>query len=390
MPGFLVPSSPGAAPPSPAVAVVPLTPLACADDAKGATGRKLLLIGVAICAGLVFLTVTGRLRNSESHAEHVAISHSTEGGGWWEGFVSSWSMILVSEIGDKTFFIACLMAMRHPRLVVFGGAISALTVQTILSSAMGSIVPQLLPPTYTQIAAVCLFIAFGLKILNEARTAEDEEEEPDELQEARDEISKKEEEYCSPVSQDPEGMSRRDVGSLEHGRDPVVDVQRKAAPAKKQGSIVSSLFGPIFIQAFTLTFIAEWGDRSQIATIALAAAKNAFGVCIGGIVGHSICTGAAVILGQKVSHMLSPRHVNCIGGVLFLAFGVLTAYQLAYPDGFSATGHGLPPADAAEVENVVRGLDKGDVSSGMAVRAAALIEKLAHHARQHASAQAKH
>eukprot|EP01065_Artemidia_motanka_P018996 TRINITY_DN2241_c0_g1_i1.p1 TRINITY_DN2241_c0_g1~~TRINITY_DN2241_c0_g1_i1.p1 ORF type:complete len:361 (+),score=86.72 TRINITY_DN2241_c0_g1_i1:79-1161(+) len=353
MPGFLVPSSPGAAPPSPAVAVVPLTPLACADDAKGATGRKLLLIGVAICAGLVFLTVTGRLRNSESHAEHVAISHSTEGGGWWEGFVSSWSMILVSEIGDKTFFIACLMAMRHPRLVVFGGAISALTVQTILSSAMGSIVPQLLPPTYTQIAAVFLFIAFGLKILNEARTAEDEEEEPDELQEAREEISK-EEECCSSVSQDPEGMSRRDVGSLEHGRDPVVDVQRKAAPAKKQGSIVSSLFGPIFIQAFTLTFIAEWGDRSQIATIALAAAKNAFGVCIGGIVGHSICTGAAVILGQKVSHMLSPRHVNCIGGVLFLAFGVLTAYQLAYPDVFSGR-----PADAAAAERVARGLTQG-------------------------------
>jgi Ca2+/H+ antiporter, TMEM165/GDT1 family len=32
-----------------------------------------------------------------------------------EGFLKSWGMILVSEIGDKTFFIAAIMAMRNPR-----------------------------------------------------------------------------------------------------------------------------------------------------------------------------------------------------------------------------------------------------------------------------------
>lgn len=32
-----------------------------------------------------------------------------------------------------------------------------------------------------------------------------------------------------------------------------------------------SLISPIFIQALTLTFLAEWGDRSQLATIVLAA-----------------------------------------------------------------------------------------------------------------------
>lgn len=35
-----------------------------------------------------------------------------------EGFLSSWGMILVSEIGDKTFFIAAVMAMKNPRLLV--------------------------------------------------------------------------------------------------------------------------------------------------------------------------------------------------------------------------------------------------------------------------------
>lgn len=38
--------------------------------------------------------------------------------GFVEGFTKSALMILVSEIGDKTFFIAAVMAMRHPHLPV--------------------------------------------------------------------------------------------------------------------------------------------------------------------------------------------------------------------------------------------------------------------------------
>lgn len=40
------------------------------------------------------------------------------GHGFIEGFLKSWGVILASEIGDKTFFIAAIMAMRHARLTV--------------------------------------------------------------------------------------------------------------------------------------------------------------------------------------------------------------------------------------------------------------------------------
>ena len=81
-----------------------------------------------------------------------------------EGFTKSSLMILVSEIGDKTFFIAAVMAMRHPQLTaraaaackahraaarlrpllqVLVGALGALWVMTALSAVMGWAAPAL-------------------------------------------------------------------------------------------------------------------------------------------------------------------------------------------------------------------------------------------------------
>lgn len=53
--------------------------------------------------------------------------------GFIHAFAASFSVIIVSELGDKTFFIAAIMAMKHPRLTVFLGAITALALMTILS-----------------------------------------------------------------------------------------------------------------------------------------------------------------------------------------------------------------------------------------------------------------
>lgn len=53
--------------------------------------------------------------------------------GFIHAFVASISVIIVSELGDKTFFIAAIMAMRYNRLVVLAGAMLALGVMTCLS-----------------------------------------------------------------------------------------------------------------------------------------------------------------------------------------------------------------------------------------------------------------
>ena len=48
-------------------------------------------------------------------------------------FVKAILVIIVSELGDKTFFIAAIFAMKHPRMTVFLGAIGALGLMTFLS-----------------------------------------------------------------------------------------------------------------------------------------------------------------------------------------------------------------------------------------------------------------
>ncbi|GLD74573.1 transmembrane protein 165 [Lates japonicus] len=73
-------------------------------------------------------------------------------------------------------------------------------------------------------------------------------------------------------------------------------------------------------QALTLTFLAEWGDRSQLTTIILAAREDPFGVAVGGTLGHCLCTGLAVIGGRMIAQKISVRTVTIIGGIVFLAF----------------------------------------------------------------------
>ncbi|KAL9891266.1 uncharacterized protein ACN427_009883 isoform 1-T1 [Glossina fuscipes fuscipes] len=86
----------------------------------------------------------------------------------------------------------------------------------------------------------------------------------------------------------------------------------------------------VLVQAFTMTFLAEWGDRSQLATIILAASKDVYGVITGGVVGHSICTGLAVVGGRMVAAKISLRTVTIVGGVVFLGFALYAL--IARPD----------------------------------------------------------
>lgn len=50
----------------------------------------------------------------------------------------------------------------------------------------------------------------------------------------------------------------------------------------------------MFIKAFLMVFMAEWGDRSMMATVALGASMNPLTVAIGATSGHALACLIAV------------------------------------------------------------------------------------------------
>lgn len=230
-----------------------------------------------------------------------------------EGFLKSWGMILVSEIGDKTFFIAAIMAMKHPQKLVFAGAMAALATMTALSAFLGWAAPALISKKWTHWAAVALFFVFGARSLWEGLAGDGGECEK-ELEEVERELTERH-----------RGTSPNRAGTTA-AAGAAKPSSALAAAKDTLASAAASVVPAVVLEAFTLTFLAEWGDRSQVATIGLATTANVWGVTVGGIVGHAICTGAAVLGGRHAAAHIDERTVHLVGGALFLAFGAHAAW----------------------------------------------------------------
>ena len=268
----------------------------------------------------------------------------------------SFAMIIVSEIGDKTFLIAAILAMRHPRLPVFAGAFGSLLLMSLLSAELGQLLPALIPKRWTQATAGALFLVFGSKMMIEAKDMQPGNAKVlEEMREAEEEIEGDDAHAEGTGRHAPDGTVIP-LEELEAGKRPTETenghANDHAAPAspppvekRKPGTgfaegarnFCSLLLGPVFVQAFLLTFLGEWGDRSQIATIALGAAHSVYLVTLGTVVGHSCCTALAVVGGRYVSTKISVKHVTLGGSVLFLVFGIIYLYEsfITAPDELS-------------------------------------------------------
>lgn len=207
--------------------------------------------------------------------------------GFIHAFFASISVIVVSEIGDKTFFIAAIMAMKHSRCTIYTGAMFALGLMTLLSALLGNILTKVIPKAYTYYASSFLFALFGLKMLREGWQMEHSDS-SEEYEEANSALRESEEKNASLNGKDLETGGGGDAEST-----PISRTQRRIK------IFFRKYLSTIFLQAFILTFLAEWGDRSQISTIILGARENMIGTVLGGTMGHAICTGLAVIGDRK-------------------------------------------------------------------------------------------
>ncbi|XP_051135654.1 protein PAM71-homolog, chloroplastic [Andrographis paniculata] len=212
------------------------------------------------------------------------------------GFTAAFSLIFVSEIGDKTFFIAALLAMQYDKLLVLLGSMAALSLMTVLSVVIGLIfhsVPSQFQTTLPigEYAAVTLLMFFGLKSIKDAWDL------PSTAAKGGSMTNRESDEFAEAEELVKEKVSKRLSNPLE-----------------------------VIWKSFSLVFFAEWGDRSMLATIALGAAQSAWGVASGAIVGHLLATSIAILGGALLANYISEKLVGYIGGGLFLVFAIATFF----------------------------------------------------------------
>ena len=244
----------------------------------------------------------------------------------WDSLFGSFTSIAATEIGDKTFIVAALMAMRHPRFQVFTAAFAALFIMTILSGVTGHAVGAIISKKWSALLAAALFIVFGAKSLREGAEMDPNQGASEEIREVQAELEEKELDMARANGHKRISSLSPDV--LESGRVERSRSRSRMAPLKRSPSTSPSpaggqppinrgiagvknllflLLSPAWVETFSMTFVGELGDRSQIATVAMAAGQEYYWIMVGATLGHAVCTAGAVLGGSALAGRISMR-----------------------------------------------------------------------------------
>ncbi|WP_151709820.1 TMEM165/GDT1 family protein [Acinetobacter brisouii] len=184
-------------------------------------------------------------------------------------FLFSLGAVFVSELGDKTQLLALLLAARFRKPIpILIAILAATTLNHGLSAVLGQWLTQIVPQSVMIWILSLGFIAMAIWMLI------------------------------------PDSIDEEDDGIAKWQR-----------------------FG-VFGATFILFFLAEIGDKTQIATVALAAQFNSvFLVMLGTTVGMMLADGPAVFIGNKLADKLPIPLIHKFGAFIFLAVGVVTLAQ---------------------------------------------------------------
>ena len=176
-------------------------------------------------------------------------------------FLVSTGVVALAEIGDKTQLLAFILAARFKRPApIIVGILAATLANHMLAGAVGSWITSLLGPATLRIVLGVSFIAMAIWTLI-----------PDRLDEC----------------------------------------QAKVPHAG------------VFATTLVAFFLAEMGDKTQIATVALAARYHAFAAVVAGTtLGMMIANVPAVLVGGRLAHRLPIRLVHAIAAAIFAVLGV--------------------------------------------------------------------
>jgi Ca2+/H+ antiporter, TMEM165/GDT1 family len=180
---------------------------------------------------------------------------------------STFALIFVAELPDKTAFATVLLAAHYRPRAVFVGAASAFTIQSVVAVCFGAAL-GFLPGRDVQIGAGVLFLILAIAMW------------------LRHEVS---------------------AEALDGGR----DIER--------GNFARTAWA-----SFLVIFIAEWGDLTQIATAALAAKyRSPFTIFTGATLALWAVTAIAIVIGRSAKGMIGPVALQRIAALAFLLVGTI-------------------------------------------------------------------
>ncbi|ASY30055.1 TMEM165/GDT1 family protein [Taylorella equigenitalis] len=184
-------------------------------------------------------------------------------------YLVSTFLMAVAEIGDKTQLLALLLAARYKKpIAIVTGILIATVLNHALAGAVGAWIQTQISPETLRYIIGGLFVAMGLWSLI-----------PDKL----------------------------DDGEI-----------------KSQGSKYGA-----FVVTLIAFFLAEMGDKTQIATIGLAAKYHpAWAVIMGTTTGLMFANVPAVYFGHKMSQKLRFKTIRYVAALLFILLGVATLLKL--------------------------------------------------------------
>ena len=179
-----------------------------------------------------------------------------------EAFFNTALLVDIGEMGDKTQLLALLLAVRYRRtLPILGGIFLATLLMMAVTAAVGSTIAAFLPPSMLRWLLVAMFFAIAAWTLV------------------------------------PEG-----------------DDDEDEIPAKSTHGLM--------LTAFITFIVAELGDKSQIATLIMAARYGDIGNVLGGAtLGEMIAISPAVLLGKTTAQWIPMKWVRMAAAALFAALG---------------------------------------------------------------------
>jgi putative Ca2+/H+ antiporter (TMEM165/GDT1 family) len=184
-------------------------------------------------------------------------------------FFLATSIVALAEIGDKTQLLSLMLSARYKdnHWAIIWGIFIATLLNHAMAAFLGSAISAWISPEVMKWILGGGFIALGLWLLIPDKLDGDEEAPP-------------------------------------------------TASSWKVFTITTSLF-----------FIAEMGDKTQVATVALGARyDDLLAVVMGTTVGMMLANAPAVWLGKKFTKALPIKWVHAIAAVIFIGIGVVTLF----------------------------------------------------------------